>query len=336
MMKNIPFKTFWVTEESDGSFKNQIIQRSTDDLTQNGVLVKVAYSSLNYKDALSATGNKGVTRHYPHTPGIDAAGTIVESNSDKFQPGDQVIITGYDLGMNTMGGFGEYINVPAEWVVPLPDSLSLKESMVLGTAGFTAALSIHHLLRCNQKPADGPLLVTGASGGVGSISVAIASKLGFDVTASSGKADQHEYLRILGAKTIISRTEVDDLSGRMLLRPQWAAAIDTVGGNTLSTILKSLKTHGNAASCGNVASPLLNTSVFPFILNGVNLLGVNSATTPLPLRLKLWQNLANKWKPDFQNINTQIVALNEIQLSIEKILKGEITGRVILEHNHNL
>ena len=335
-MKNIPFKTFWVTEESDGSFKNQIIQRSTDDLTQNGVLVKVAYSSLNYKDALSATGNKGVTRHYPHTPGIDAAGTIVESNSDKFQPGDQVIITGYDLGMNTMGGFGEYINVPAEWVVPLPDSLSLKESMVLGTAGFTAALSIHHLLRCNQKPADGPLLVTGASGGVGSISVAIASKLGFDVTASSGKADQHEYLRILGAKTIISRTEVDDLSGRMLLRPQWAAAIDTVGGNTLSTILKSLKTHGNAASCGNVASPLLNTSVFPFILNGVNLLGVNSATTPLPLRLKLWQNLANKWKPDFQNINTQIVALNEIQLSIEKILKGEITGRVILEHNHNL
>ncbi|MEI6680546.1 MAG: YhdH/YhfP family quinone oxidoreductase [Mariniphaga sp.] len=336
MMKNIPFKTFWVTEESDGSFKNQIIQRSTDDLTQNGVLVKVAYSSLNYKDALSATGNKGVTRHYPHTPGIDAAGTIVESNSDKFQPGDQVIITGYDLGMNTMGGFGEYINVPAEWVVPLPDSLSLKESMVLGTAGFTAALSIHHLLRCNQKPADGPLLVTGASGGVGSISVAIASKFGFDVTASSGKADQHEYLRILGAKTIISRTEVDDLSGRMLLRPQWAAAIDTVGGNTLSTILKSLKTHGNAASCGNVASPLLNTSVFPFILNGVNLLGVNSATTPLPLRLKLWQNLANEWKPDFQHIKTEIVGLDEIQLSIEKILKGEITGRVVLEHSHRI
>lgn len=335
-MKNILFKTFWVTEESDGKFTNRIIQRYTDDLPKNGVLVKISYSSLNYKDALSATGNKGVTRRYPHTPGIDAAGTIVESKSDKFQPGDLVVITGYDLGMNTMGGFGEYINVPAEWVVPLPDGLSLKESMILGTAGFTAALSMHHLLRCGQKPEDGPLIVTGASGGVGSISVAIASKLGFNVTASSGKTDQHEYLKKLGARTIIGRSEVDDQSGRMLLRPQWAAAIDTVGGNTLATMLKSLKTHGNVASCGNVASPLLNTSVFPFILNGVNLLGVNSATTPMDLRLELWDNLANAWKPDFQYIETKIVGLNEIHLSIEKILKGGITGRVVLEHNQSL
>lgn len=334
-MKNIPFNAFWVTEESDGSFKSQVIQRSTDDLPQNGVLIKVAYSSLNYKDALSATGNKGVSRHYPHTPGIDAAGIVAKSNSDKFKPGQQVIVTGYDLGMNTMGGFGEYINVPAEWVVPLPDSLSLKESMILGTAGFTAALSMHHLLRCGQKPEDGPLLVTGASGGVGSISVSIASKLGFDVTASTGKTDQHKYLENLGAQTIIGRGEVDDQSGRMLLRPQWAAAIDTVGGNTLATILKSLKTHGNVACCGNVSSPLLNTSVFPFILNGVSLLGVNSATTPMPLRLKLWGNLANAWKPDFQRIETKIAGLNEIQLRIEKILMGEIIGRVVLEHRHN-
>ncbi len=200
------FKVFWVTEESDNSFKSQIIQRSTDDLPQNGVLIKVAYSSLNYKDALSATGNKGVTRRYPHTPGIDAAGIVVESNSDKFQPGDQVIVTGYDLGMNTAGGFGEYINVPAEWVVPLPDGLSLLESMIVGTAGFTAALSIHHLLRSGQKPEDGPLLVTGSSGGVGSFSVAIASKLGFNVTASSGKTDQHEYLKKLGAQAILGRS----------------------------------------------------------------------------------------------------------------------------------
>ncbi len=326
------FKAFWVTEESDNSFKSQIIQRSPDDLPQNGVLIKVAYSSLNYKDALSATGNKGVTRRYPHTPGIDAAGIVVESNSDKFQPGDQVIVTGYDLGMNTAGGFGEYINVPAEWVVPLPVGLSLKESMILGTAGFTAALSIHHLLRCSQKPEDDPLLVTGASGGVGSFSVAIASKLGFNVTASSGKTDQHEYLKKLGAQAILGRSEVDDQSGRMLLRPQWAAAIDTVGGNTLATILKSLKTHGNVASCGNVASPLLNTSVFPFILNGVNLLGVNSATTPMDLRLKLWNNLANEWKPDFHLIRTEIAGLNEIHFSIAQILNGQITGRVVLQH----
>jgi putative YhdH/YhfP family quinone oxidoreductase len=335
-MKNIPFNAYWVTEESDGSFKNQIIERSTGELPQNGVLVKVSYSSLNFKDALSATGNKGVTRHYPHTPGIDAAGTVEESSSDKFHTGQQVIVTGFDLGMNTMGGFGEYINVPAEWLVPLPEGLSLKESMILGTAGFTAALSIYHLLRCGQKPEDGSLLVTGATGGVGSISIAIASKLVFRVTASSGKANKHEYLRKLGAQTIIDRTEVDDPSKRVLLRPQWAAAIDTVGGNTLATILKSLKPQGNVASCGNVASPLLNTSVFPFILNGVNLLGVNSATTPMPLRLKLWQNLASDWKPDFQHIETTIVSLNEIHLSIEKILKSEITGRVVLEHRMNL
>jgi len=334
-MKNTLFNAFWVSEESDGTFKSQIIQRNSAELPQNGVLIKVAYSSLNFKDALSATGNKGVSRHYPHTPGIDAAGIVAESNSDKFHPGDQVIVTGYDLGMNTMGGFGEYINVPVEWVVPLPDGLSLKESMILGTAGFTAALSMHHLLRCGQKPEDGPLLVTGATGGVGSISIAIASKLGFNVTASSGKSDQHEYLHKLGAQTIVGRSEVDDQSGRMLLRPQWAAAIDTVGGNTLATILKSLKTHGNVASCGNVASPLLNTSVFPFILNGVNLLGVNSATTPMALRLKLWENLANEWKPDFQRIETKIVGLDEMHLSIERILKGGITGRVVLKHKLN-
>ena len=332
-MKNIHFNAYWVTEESDGSFKSQIIQRSTDDLPQNGILIKVSYSSLNYKDALSSTGNKGVTRHYPHTPGIDAAGIVVESNSDKFQRGDTVIVTGYDLGMNTAGGFGEYINVPADWVVPMPDSLTLKESMILGTAGFTAALSIHHLLRCGQKPDDGPLLITGATGGVGSLSVAIASKLGFHVIASTGKTDKEDYLNNIGAKTVITRSEVDDQSGRMLLRPQWAAAIDTVGGNTLATILKSLKTHGNVASCGNVASPLLNTSVFPFILNGVNLLGVNSATTPMPLRLKLWKNLANDWRPDFQNIEIETVRLNEMHLSIEKILKGGITGRIVLEHD---
>jgi acrylyl-CoA reductase (NADPH) len=333
-MKNIPFKAYWITEESDGSFKSQIINRSTDDLPKRSVLIKVAYSSLNYKDALSATGNKGVTRRYPHTPGIDAAGTIIESDSNKFQPGDKVIVTGYDLGMNTMGGFGEYINVPADWVVLLPKGLGLKESMILGTAGFTAALSIYHLIRSGQKPEDGPLLVTGATGGVGSLSVALASKLGFDVTASTGKTDKAEYLINLGAKSVIERSEVDDHSIRLLLRGQWSGAIDTVGGNTLATILKSLYPHGNVASCGNVASPQLNTSVFPFILNGVNLLGVNSATTPMPLRETLWNKLAGEWKPKLQRIKTEMVGLETIQFSIEKILKGEITGRTLLEHQN--
>ena len=331
-MKNILFNAYWVTEEADGTFKNQIIQRSTDELPQNGVLIKVAYSSLNYKDALSASGNKGVTRLYPHTPGIDAAGTVVESNSNEFNPGDPVIVTGYDLGMNTMGGFGEYINVPVDWVVPLPTGLSLKESMILGTAGFTAALSMHHLIRCGQKPEDGTLLVTGATGGVGSLSVSIASKLGFNVTASTGKSDKKEYLEQLGAKTTVDREVVNDKSGKMLLRPQWAAAIDTVGGNTLATVLKSLKTHGNVACCGNVASPLLSTSVFPFILNGVNLLGVNSATTPMYLRKDLWAKLAGDWKPDFSSIEIDCVGLSELRNKIEKILQGGITGRVVVKH----
>ncbi len=333
-MTNIPFSAYWISEEPNGTFKNQIIQRNTNDLPQNGVLIKVVYSSLNYKDALSAKGNKGVTRRYPHTPGIDAAGTIAESTSPDFKSGDQVIVTGYDLGMNTMGGFGEYINVPAEWVVHLPTGLSLKESMILGTAGFTAALAMHHLLRCGQKPTDGPLLVTGATGGVGSLSVLIAAKLGFEVIASTGKADETGYLINIGARNVIDRKEVDDQSGRMLLRPQWAGAIDTVGGNTLATILKSLKPHGNVACCGNVDSPLLSSSVFPFILNGVNLLGINSATTPMTLRLNLWEKLSGVWKPDLQKIKTEVVSLDKMHLSIEKILKGGITGRVVLEHNY--
>jgi acrylyl-CoA reductase (NADPH) len=334
-MINIPFKAYWITEDFNDTFHHKVIERRTSDLAQNGILIKVEYSSLNYKDALSATGNKGVTRRYPHTPGIDAAGIVAESNSPEFKQGDPVIVTGYDLGMNTMGGFGEYINVPAEWVVPLPEGMSLKESMIFGTAGFTAALSIHHLLRCGQKPSDGPLLVTGATGGVGSLSVAIASKLGFEIVASTGKADKKEYLEKLGAKSVVNRSEVDVPPGRMLLRPKWAGAIDTVGGNTLATILKSLKPHGSVASCGNVASPLLNTSVFPFILNGVNLLGVNSATTPMPLRLELWNKLANEWKPDLNQINMQMVGFEELHVCIQTILKGEITGRVALEHSRN-
>lgn len=331
-MKNISFSAYWITEESDGTFKQQIIERHIDDLPQNDILIKVEYSSLNYKDALSATGNKGVTRRYPHTPGIDAAGIVVQSVSPDFEPGDQVIVTGYDLGMNTMGGFGEYINVPAKWVVPLPSGLSLKESMILGTAGFTAALSMYHLLRCGQKPSDGPLLVTGATGGVGSLSVAIASKLDFEVTASTGKANESVYLINIGAKSVIARSEVDDKSGRMLLRAQWAGAIDTVGGNTLATVLKALKPHGNVACCGNVASPLLNTSVFPFILNGVNLLGVNSATTPMNLRRSLWEKLSNEWKPELQRIRSEELGLDKLPDSIQKILKGQISGRIILKH----
>lgn len=332
-MNNIAYQAYVAHELSDGTFTHSIDELFTDNLPQNGTLIKVEYSSLNYKDALSASGNKGVTRRYPHTPGIDACGYIVESDSPGFKAGDKVLVTGYDMGMNTSGGFGQYINVPTSWVVRLPDGFTLQESMLLGTAGFTAALALHNLLRCGFDPQDGELLVTGASGGVGSLSIAIAAANGFNVTASTGKLEEIEYLKLLGAKNVIDRSLIDDKSSKLLLRPQWAAAIDTVGGNTLATILKALLPHGSVACCGNVASPLLNSSVFPFILNGVNLLGVNSATTPMPLRQELWQKLAAEWKPDLLKIRTTIADMHTIHQYIELIRSGKITGRVLLQHS---
>ena len=299
---------------------------------RKSILIKVLYSSLNYKDALSASGNKGVTKRYPHTPGIDASGIVVSSISHQFAPGDEVIVTGYDLGMNTEGGFGEFINVPAEWVVPKPEGLTFEESMILGTAGFTAGLAAYHLIRCGQKPEDGRILVTGATGGVGSLAISILAANGFEVIASTGKTDKHDYLKKMGATEIIDRAETDDKSGKALLRPRWAGAIDTVGGNILASVLKACTEHGNIAICGNVASPLLNTTVFPFILNGVNLLGVNSATTPMALRKDIWMKLAGEWKPEQLELMSEIVTLEDMESRINAILKGEICGRVVLRH----
>jgi acrylyl-CoA reductase (NADPH) len=327
------FKALWVTEEAGGSFTRSIRQRAIGDLPDNGILIKVLYSSLNYKDALSSSGNKGVTRRYPHTPGIDAAGSVETSNSSLFQPGDEVIVTGYDLGMNTPGGFGEYINVPAEWGVPKPSGLTLEESMILGTAGFTAALGTYHLLRCGQIPSHGPVLVTGATGGVGSLAVSILASNQFVVIASTGKNDKVDMLRDLGARAIIDRSEVDDQSGKTLLRPRWAGAIDTVGGNTLATALKACYEHGNVATCGNVSSPLLNTTVYPFILNGVNLLGINTATTPMQLRKEIWELLAGPWKPAMLHELKQLSTLTEIEYWIRQILESKVCGRVVLRHN---
>ncbi|NVO18427.1 MAG: YhdH/YhfP family quinone oxidoreductase [Bacteroidetes bacterium] len=326
------FRALWVSEDANGNFDRKIIVRKTTVLEEKGVLIKVSYSSLNYKDALSSTGNKGVTRRYPHTPGIDAAGTVEQSNSPDFKIGDPVIVTGYDLGMNTCGGFGGYINVPSGWVVPMPAGLSAEDSMTLGTAGFTAALAVHHLIRSGQKPDSGSILVTGASGGVGCLTVALLSVLGFEVIASTGKPGQHDLLKRLGAKTIIDRAEVDDKTNKALLKPRWSGAIDTAGGNILATVLKACAEHGNVASCGNVASPLLNTTVFPFILNGVNLLGVNSATTPMVLRKEIWLKLANEWKIPHLAAIRQVTSIDGLEDWIQRILKGEVAGRVVVRH----
>lgn len=329
-MTHETFKAFSTLENADGSFSQEIVQRLLNELPDNDLLIQVKYSSLNYKDALSAMGHKGITKSYPHTPGIDASGIVIKSRNKQFNPGDKVIVTGYDLGMNTSGGFAEYISVPCDWAVPLPSGLSLKEAMMLGTAGFTAAYALHKMLECSQKPEDGPILVTGATGGVGSIAVALLSKAGFEVIAATGKTNQTNYLYKLGANKIIGREEVNDTSGKPLMRPKWAGAIDTVGGNVLSTVLKTCKAHGNVAAMGNVLSVELHTTVFPFILNGINLLGIDSATCPMEIRKKIWNKLAGEWKPlQLETIATPCVLENLLPF-IYEILSGRITGRKLV------
>lgn len=329
-MDTTTFQAYRVSEVEKGQFHREIQTLTFDDLPEGDVLIRVHYSALNFKDALSATGNKGVTRKFPHTPGIDAAGEVVESKHADWKPGDQVIVTSYDLGMNTDGGFAEYIRVPANWVVPLPEGMSLRESMIIGTGGFTAALGLYKMERIGQTPSMGPIVVSGASGGVGSLAVAILAKAGYEVIAITGKAEAHDYLKSLGASQIEGRDFVDDQSGRPLLKPQWAGAIDTVGGNTLVTLLKACSREGSVANCGLVGSPKLETTVFPFILNGVNLLGIDSATIGMDIRRKVWEKLAGPWRvPDLDRIATDC-ALTDIDGYIDQILAGKTKGRVVL------
>jgi putative YhdH/YhfP family quinone oxidoreductase len=318
-----------IVKEKNGKFIREISTKSIDDLPAGDVLIKVRYSSLNYKDALSATGNRGVTRKYPHTPGIDAAGFVEESLSNHFKKGDEVLVTGYDLGMNTSGGFAEYVRVPSEWVIKLPKGLTLKESMVLGTAGFTAALSVYKLEQAGLDK-NGEVVVTGATGGVGSLALALLSKLGYNAAASTRKKDKEDYLRQLGANKIISSNELDNKTGKPLLNRKWKGAVDTVGGNILSTVIRSLDYRCSAASCGNALSPELKMTVYPFILRGVNLLGINSAETPKDLRESTWQKLGSEWKlNDLDHIITEC-SLEKLNEKIDLILDGKIAGRILI------
>jgi putative YhdH/YhfP family quinone oxidoreductase len=324
------FKAVVVSETADNKFIREVKQRNLADLPSGELIIEVKYSSLNYKDALSASGNKGVTRKYPHTPGIDAAGVVAQSSTRTFAAGEQVIVTGFDLGMNTPGGFGQYISVPSGWAVKLPQGLLLRESMGYGTAGFTAALSVMRLMAFGLSKDSGEVLVTGATGGVGSVAVAILAKLGFNVVAATGKTEEKDFLSRLGAKTVISRDEANDVSGRPLQKGRWAGVVDTVGGNILATAIKSAKYGGLVAACGNVMSPDLAVSVYPFILRGVSLLGVDSVEIPMNTRLRAWQKLATDWKIDLSSIVTEC-ALEELSGKIDQILKGAIRGRVIVD-----
>jgi acrylyl-CoA reductase (NADPH) len=329
----MPFKALWITENGDGQFERNIVDRSIDDLPPGEVLISVHYSSLNYKDAMSATGNKGITRKYPHTPGIDAAGVVELSRNPSFAVGDEVIITGYDLGMNTCGGYGQFVRVPAEWVVKKPESYTLKECMIIGTAGFTAATALYKIELMEQTPARGPVVVTGSTGGVGSVAVALLAKAGYEVIAVTGKENVEEYLQHLGAARIENRDFVNDTSNKLLLKPRWANAIDTVGGNILQTLLKGCQPDGCVVSTGLVSSPKLpDMTVYPFILNGVNLLGVGSAETVMTTRLAIWSRLSTEWNiKDKLNVIAKEVTLDELNSTyIDMILQGRTMGRIVI------
>lgn len=324
------YKALVIREEGD-RFSRKIEEVSFSFLPESEVLIKVSYAGLNYKDALSASGHKGITRSFPHTPGVDASGIVEKSSSPEFKLGQEVIVTSFDLGMNTKGAFAEYICVPAGWVVPLPEGLSLKDAMIMGTAAFTAALALHKMEKSGQNPDMGELVVTGASGGVGSMAVAILAKRGYRVIASSGKQEHYTWLKSIGAKRCISREGANDESGKLLLSAQWAGGIDTVGGNTLATLIKSCGKEGSIAVCGLVGSHELQTTVYPFILNGVNILGVDSAETPIDLRKRIWHLLATSYRPDRLADMGNIVSLDEIPANMDEILGGETSGRIVAQ-----
>ena len=320
----------YYVEEKDGAFSASISKLELKK-PENGFLqIKVSHSSLNYKDALSASGNKGVTRNYPFVPGIDAAGTITDANSSQFNEGDEVIVTGYDMGMNTPGGFGEFINVPVDWVVKKPSNLSSLEAMSIGTAGLTAAASV---LKINESPNESelPVLVSGSTGGVGSISVMLLSKLGKEVSALTGKASSVNFLQSIGATNIIMRDEYLEAPAKAMERPLFASAIDTVGGNVLSKMLPQISPHGVVACCGNVAGIEVSTTVFPFILRGITLAGIDSAESSLEFKIGLWNKLAGEWSLDLSSM-VKIVTKENLQQEIDLILKGGQQGRVVLEH----
>jgi acrylyl-CoA reductase (NADPH) len=332
----MPFKALWVTETKSGTFERNIVDRKIDDLPSGEIVIRVHYSSLNYKDALSATGNKGITREFPHTPGIDAAGVVEISRNELFAVGDEVLVTGFDLGMNTCGGYGQYIRVPASWVVKKPDNFTLKECMIIGTAGFTAACAVYKMELMRLQPGAGPIVVTGATGGVGSMAISILSKAGYEVIAVSGKSNALEYVQHLGAARIEDRSFVEDTSKKALLKPKWAGAVDTVGGNTLATLLKGCQPEGCVVSTGLVSSPKLDTTVYPFILNGVSLLGVGSAGTPMTVRVTIWEKLSTEW-----NIKDKLLAIaKEVTLEelnttyFDSILQGKIMGRIVVNLNN--
>tara|TARA_B110000003_G_C16652728_1_gene534930 strand:+ start:5101 stop:6168 length:1068 start_codon:yes stop_codon:yes gene_type:complete len=324
------FKALSTSIDKNGNYINEVVEKSINDLPKHNTLIKVEYSSLNYKDALSATGVPGITKSYPHTPGIDAAGVIEESSNNSYPKGTKVIITGFDLGMNTAGGFGQYIKVPEDWIVKCPQNLSTKEAMIIGTAGLTAGLSINAITK-KKVIKDSDIIISGASGGVGSIAIKILSSLGANVSAISGKKEATQFLKSLGASKIISREDFLNSTRFPLDKALYDSAIDVVGGKILSSILAKVKYGGITAICGNVAGPQFETSVFPFILRNNSLVGIDSAEASIHEKKSFWENLSMQWNIKEFDSFSKTVNLDNIIPEISKILQGKQMGRVLVK-----
>ena len=320
----------YLVEENNGEYIGSVKELDTPVLQEGRLLIKVKYSSLNYKDALAATGAKGVVRSYPFVPGVDVAGEIIESSSDDFIPGDEVIATGYKIGMAEFGGFGEIVHLPSEWVVKLPENLSLYNAMCHGTAGITAAECVNKIIKGGISNTL-PVLVSGATGGVGSIAVSLLSKLRYEVHAITGKPDENEKLTSMGATKIIARNDFMSEPLKPLDKAAYSSAVDTVGGEMLAKMVSMISNHGIVSCCGNVGGAMFTSSVFPFILRGVQLSGVDSAESPIDLKKELWNLLANEWQIDLNN-QTKTVNIKEIDNEIKKILDGGQIGRVVIKH----
>lgn len=327
-------KTFkaLVVDKKEDQFSIEIKDLTLDDLPQDEVTIKVMYSSVNYKDGLASIPEGNIVRSYPFIPGIDCSGVVIKSRDDRFKEGDEVIVTSYGLGVSHFGGFSEYVSVPADWVVKLPKGLTYKEAMIYGTAGFTAALSIMKLEHHGLTPTQGSVVVSGASGGVGSVAVAMLAKKGYHVVASTGKTNEHDYLMQIGASEVITREDLSPEKFSSLGKGRFAGAVDPVGGNTLAYILSTLKYGGAVASSGLTGGTKLNTTVFPFILRGASLLGVDSVECPMSIRQPLWEKMANELKPDALNVFIgHEITLEGLPEVLAQILKGQTKGRIIVK-----
>ncbi|WP_067839455.1 acrylyl-CoA reductase family protein [Amphibacillus sediminis] len=326
------FKAYRLTKRND-QVKGEVQQLSIHDLPEGEVLIRVHYSGINYKDAMANMENTPIIKDYPITPGIDLAGEVVESSDDRFTEGDPVIVTSYDLGVSHDGGYSEYARVKAEWVIPLPEGLTLKQAMILGTAGLTAALSIDQLQQQQIMPESGKLLVTGASGGVGSIATAMLANLGYHVEASTGKVKAHDWLYQLGAKKVIDRTDVTGEKLRTIDRQTWAGAVDPVGGSTLASIISKLNYNGAVAVSGLTGGVKVPTSVHPFILRGIHLIGIDSVYCPMQVRQHVWQRMATDLKLTVQQFDTIVakeVCLEDLEHALPLLLETNVIGRIIL------